>query len=157
MKVTVAEPQSGESEEIIIKCHLVTPEIMNLLNDFKLMCASEPLSAFKPQTRILIGYTGSEIYRIGIMDIFYIKAVDNKVFLYCEQSVHESKQKLYELEKELMHGDFLRISKYIVVNLSKVKSLEPVSQRKLEVVLINGEKVVASRQYAGELKGKVGV
>ncbi|MCL2674958.1 MAG: LytTR family transcriptional regulator [Defluviitaleaceae bacterium] len=145
MKIVIVQPQMDEDEQIIVKCHHITPEIMRLL------------SAFKSQTTTLIGYIGSEICRINAIDVFYIEAVDNRVFLYSEQSVHESKQKLYEFEEELAHGDFLRISKSVIINLSKIKSLVPSLYGRLEAILENGEKVIISRQYVGELKKKLGI
>ena len=90
------------------------------------------------------------------MDVFYIEAVDNKTFLYCKHEVYESKQKLYELE-ELAMSDFLRISKSVIVNLSKIKSLSPSLSGRLEAVLMNGEKVIISRQYVNELKKSLNI
>ena len=62
---------------------------------------------------MLVANIGSEIHRIAPEDVFYIEAVDNKTFLYCERAVYEIKQKLYELE-ELQINDFLRISKVTI-------------------------------------------
>jgi DNA-binding LytR/AlgR family response regulator len=104
----------------------------------------------------LIAYVGNEIHRVSPSDIFYIETVDNKTFLYCESDVYEAKQKLYELE-ELRMTDFLRISKSVIVNLSKIKSLAPSMSGKLEATLKNGERVVISRQYVNELKKNLGI
>jgi len=145
VKITIEQPQTGEEEQIIVKCHHISPEITRLLN------------AFKSQGNILIGYDGSEICRVSSADIFYIESVDNKVFLYCERGVYESKQKLYELEDMLSVGDFLRISKSVIANLSKIKSLVPAFSGRLEAVLINGEKIIISRQYVNELKKCLGI
>lgn len=138
MKIIIEPPLPGEEEQITIKCHNIPSELLRLLNVLK--------------TQHLIGYLGSEIYRIVPKDIFYIETVDNKTFLYCEKAVYESRQKLYELEEILTSSDFLRISKSIIVNLSKIKSLSPALSGRLEAVLQNGEIVIISRQYVGELK-----
>jgi len=138
VKIIIEPPLPGEEEQITIKCHNIPSELLRLLNVLK--------------TQHLIGYLGSEIYRIVPKDIFYIETVDNKTFLYCEKAVYESRQKLYELEEILTSSDFLRISKSIIVNLSKIKSLSPALSGRLEAVLQNGEIVIISRQYVGELK-----
>ena len=104
----------------------------------------------------MIAFVGNEIHRLNPSEIFYIETVDNKTFLYCESNIYESKQKLYELE-ELKMSDFLRISKSAIINLSKVKTLIPSISGRLEAILINGEKVVISRQYVNELKKNFGI
>jgi len=99
----------------------------------------------------------NDIHRVDPKDIYYIETVDSKTFLYCEKDVYESKQKLYELEETLISGDFLRISKSVIVNLSKIKSLSPALSGRLEAVLQNSEVVIVSRQYVGELKKNFGL
>jgi len=145
VKITIEPPQPGEEEQIIVRCHNIPPELLRLLN------------AFKAQDNMLIGYLGSDIHRVAPRDVFYIETVDNKTFIYCEKDVFESRQKLYELEEALAGGDFLRISKSVVANLSKVKSLSPALSGRLEAVLQNNETIIISRQYVGRLKQCFGI
>jgi len=115
------------------------------------------LNAFKSGDNVLIGYQDNEIQRVNKEEIFYIETVDNKVFLYCENSVVESKQKLYELEELLGTKDFLRISKSTIINMSKIRTLAPAFSGRLEATLNNGEKVIISRQYVSVLKKNLGI
>ena len=144
MKIIIEKPQEGEEEQIIVKCHTISTELFDILN--------------KLQTHgnMLISYIDNEIHRVSPSDVFYVEAVDNKTFLYCESAVYESKQKLYELE-ELRIRDFLRISKSVIVNLSKIKSLIPSMSGRLEAVLSNKERVIISRQYVSGLKKTLGI
>lgn len=144
MKIIIEKPLDGEEEQIIVKCHSISPELLNVLN------------ALKSRVSLLIAYIGNEIHRVNPSDILYIETVDNKTFLYCDKNIYETKQKLYELE-ELSMLDFLRISKSVIVNLSKIKSLAPSMSGRLEAVLLNGERVVISRQYVSELKKNFGI
>ena len=145
MKIVIEELQEGEEEQIILRCHQISPEQMNLLN------------AFKSGDNVLIGYQDNEIRRVNKEEIFYIDTVDNRVFLYCENNVVESKQKLYELEEVLGTKDFLRISKSTIINMSKIKTLAPAFSGRLEATLNNGEKVIISRQYVSVLKKNLGI
>ena len=74
-----------------------------------------------------------------------------------EQKVFEIKQKLYELEEIYKQTDFVRISKSMIVNISKVSKIVPMFNGRLEGVLCNGEKVIISRQYVANLKKKLGI
>ena len=140
MKIIIEEPRNDEEDHIIVKCRYIHPELMRLLN------------SIKSQSTMLTAYIDNEIHRVDPNTIYYIEAVDNKVFLYSEHKVYESKQKLYELSELLNAWDFFRISKSQVVNLSKITSLLPALSGRLEAVLMNGEKVIISRQYVSDLK-----
>jgi DNA-binding LytR/AlgR family response regulator len=142
MKIIIEELQSNEEEHISIKCRNMTPEILKILDSFKAQ-------------NILIAYSGNEIYRIESSSIYYIETVDNRSFLYCDNNVYESKNKLFELEEKLSGNDFLRISKSVIVNLSKIKKLIPALSGRFEAVLMNDFKVIISRQYVSELKIKL--
>ena len=125
MKIVIEKPMDGEDEQIIVKCHDISPELLTALN------------SIKTQRSALIANVGAEIHRVKPSDIFYIETVDNKTFIYGKSNVYESKQKLYELE-EMALNDFLRISKSAIINLSKIKSLIPSISGRLEAVLANG-------------------
>lgn len=144
MKIIIEEPQVGEEEQIIVRCRQVTPELLRALALVKAQDA-------------LVAYDGNEIHRVGPSDVYYIEAVDNKTFLYCRDKVLQSKQKLYELEEALANGDFLRVSKSVILNLSKIESLCPALNGRFEALLDNGEKVIISRQYMADLKKRLGI
>jgi len=144
LKIVIEEPQGGEEEQIIVKCRKMSPELIRVL------------ALLKAQDT-LIAYDGNEIHRIRSADIYYIEVVDNKTFLYCKEKLFESKQKLYELEEALANGDFLRASKSVILNLSKIKALSPALSGRFEAMLGNGEKVIISRQYVGDLKKRLGI
>ncbi|MCR5222403.1 MAG: LytTR family transcriptional regulator DNA-binding domain-containing protein [Lachnospiraceae bacterium] len=65
--------------------------------------------------------------------------------------------KLYEVEKDLLEHDFLRISKQVIVNIRMIKSLRSEINRKIRVTLKNGEQIIVSRMYSDELRRKLGL
>lgn len=89
--------------------------------------------------------------------MFYGEAVDRRVFIYTAEKVLETSLRLYELEDKLASLDFVRISKQMVVNFSKVKAIRPDLNARLQLVLENGESVIVSRQYSGDIKQKIGL
>jgi len=144
LKITIKEPPTGVEDEIIVLCHNISPELLSILN------------SLKTPSSMLVAYVDNEIHRINPSDIFYFEAVDKKTFIYCERNVYESKLKLYELD-ELAINDFFRISKSVIVNASKIKSLIPSFSGRVEAVLTNKEKVIISRQHVSELKKALGI
>lgn len=104
-----------------------------------------------------MGYQEDKIVRIQPKDVDYFESVDNKVFAYSDQGVFEIHKKLYELEQEFGNSDFLRISKSVIVNLSKIAYVRPIFNGRFEAKLRNEEKIIISRQYVIEMKKKLGI
>ncbi len=144
-KITIKQIERNCPKEIIISCHEIDEEVLGIVEILK---ASE---------HILLGYKDGETFRLSMKDIFYIESVDNKTFLYMKDSVYESKQKLYELERILSHTKLFRCSKSMILNIGKIKSVAPSVNGRFEAKLANGETVIISRQYVPELKRKLGM
>lgn len=98
-----------------------------------------------------------ETYLLDTDKILYIEAVERKTFVYTADASFESDLKLYEIEKELLEQDFIRISKQSIINLRKIKSLKADINRKIRVTLLNDEQIIVSRMYADELRKRLGV
>lgn len=145
MKIIIEDIGADEEEAIIIRCRDVDESILHLIKELKLR--KEKLTV-RQDERIL---------RIEPVDVYYFEAVDNKVFLYLEKNMYETRLKLYELERRFEGTDFLRISKSVILNLAKVKSFYPGFNGRFEALLQNGERVVISRQYVPVLKSKLGL
>jgi DNA-binding LytR/AlgR family response regulator len=145
MKITIETLADGEEEEIIIRSNHLDNELMELIYSIK--AGRSRLTAFM----------GNEIIKLAPNEIFYFESVDNHVCACCEEKVYDIKQKLYELEQIYAHTDFLRISKAMIVNVSKISKIVPMFNGRLEAVLTNGERVTISRQYVPDLKKKLEV
>lgn len=146
MKITIETPKPGEEDEIIVRCAALDERTMSLI--YSLKTESE---------HGLTGYVEDRIVKLLPKDVFYFESVDSKVFAYLDEGVYEIRKKLYELEEEYAHADFLRISKSTIVNVAKISYLKPLFNGRFEASLKNGERIVISRQYVMELKKKLGI
>lgn len=145
MKITIVDPAEGEEDEIIIRCRHMDERLMKLISAIK-----------AGQEKITVLREG-DYFQVAPGEIYYFESVDNRVFLYLEQEVYETRQKLYELEERFQGTDFFRASKSCIVNLAKVKKLSPAFNGRFEAHMKNGEKVMISRQYVPGLKEKLGL
>jgi DNA-binding LytR/AlgR family response regulator len=145
MKITIEDLPDGGEDEIIIRCKQVDEHLLKLV--YALKAGQEKLTVTR----------GTDILQVMPKEVFYFEAVDNKVFLYLEKDVYETKQKLYELEERFRGTDFVRVSKSVILNLSKVKSLSPAFNGRFEATMKNGEKLIVSRAYVPVLKEKLGL
>lgn len=145
MKITIEPlPPNGE-EEIVIRTDNLDDSIMELIY------------SLKTQRSKLVAFQNGEILKLSPDMIYYFESVDNRVCACCEKAVCEVKQKLYELEAIYSNTDFVRISKAMIVNVSKITRIVPMFNGRMEAVLSNGERVVISRQYMPDLKKKLGI
>ena len=54
-------------------------------------------------------------------------------------------------------SEFVRASKSLLVNFDAVRGLRPYPNARIELILENGEHLIASRQYAPAIKRKIGL
>lgn len=62
------------------------------------------------------------------------------------------KMKLYEIEEYLKDKDFIRISKYCLVNIGKIDYIRPAINSKLDLLMKNGEQLEVNRGYYKSFK-----
>ena len=145
MKLSVEQIPIKNEEEVIVRCY---SEKAKWVDAIRSVTAGE----------LTINATADEkVYRIRLSDVFYFEIVEGKSFLYCQQSVFECKQKLYEFEKLCRNSMLFRCSKSMILNADKIKYVRPSVSGRFEATLTNDEKVIISRQYVGELKRKLEV
>ena len=140
MKISVLKIARSEPEELEIRCHEVTEQV------------KEIVAFVKSRQGQLTGVIEGKQYEVPVTDVYYVEAVDNTVFIYGRQKVYETRQKLYELEGILREKYFLRVSKSLVLNLMKVKSIRPALNGRYSAILQSGEEIIISRKYVSELK-----
>lgn len=145
MKILIEDLKEGEEEQVVFRVKNITKEHLRLI------------ALIKARSNPLIVFRENNIFRISPSLVYYFEAVDNKVYVYCKDSIYESKQKLYELEELYKGGDFMRVSKSAVVNLTKINALSPAFNGRFEAQLDNNEKIIISRQYVNEMKKRFGV
>ncbi len=143
MDIRIVNIAGDRQEYIEIGCHKTDAQIEELV------------SFLKTRQGAVEGTKDDRQYRLPIVDIFYIEAVDDRTFLYLEKDCYESRKKLYEFEEVLASRRFARISKGVILNLMKVMSIRPALNGRFLCRLTNGEEVIISRKYVAEIKEKL--
>lgn len=145
MKIIIEEAGPGEEDQIIFRCRKIDDQMLKLISELKL------------GQKKIAGSKDGNIMMIDPANVYYFEGVDNKVFLYCRQNVYETKLRLYEVEEEFKNTYFFRASKSVILNVTKIKSINPAYSGRFEALLYNDERIVISRQYVPELKRKLGL
>lgn len=145
MKIEINVDENIEDTHIVISCKKLTPEMEKLLAMLHIL--EKQLAVQK----------GEETCFLDVSEVVYIESVDRKSFIYTLKEVYESDFKLYELEKQLEPCGFFRASKSSLIQLKYIKSLRADINRRIKVTLESGEQLIVSRQYAEELKRRLGL
>ncbi len=145
MKISIHTDDRVGDTEIDITCRQLTPEIERVLATLRIL--NEQLMVSK----------GEEIVILDVSAILYIESVDRKTFVYTKDTVYESKLKLYEIEARLCESGFIRANKSCLIQIRQIKSLRSDLDRRIRVTFESGEQILVSRQYADELKKRLGV
>lgn len=120
MEVKLLKIAKEQPEQVEVRCHEVTEEVREIV------------TFIKTRQGQLTGVQEGKQYEVPVMDICYIEAVDEKVFLYTLKQVYETRQRL--------------------LNLMKVQSIKPALNGRFTAVLKSGEEIIISRKYVPDLK-----
>ena len=145
MKIEIHVDETATDLEISVTCRQLTPDVEKIIAALRIM--NHQVTAKKD----------NEIHLLDTAQIIYIESVDRKCFVYTADEVYESELRLYEFEQQLEEYGFFRVSRSFLIQLRNVQSLKADIDRKIRITMSNGEQIMASRQYAENLKKRLGV
>ena len=144
MRVRFEQVETKEQEQALIRATEKNADIMNAID------LLENGSGGITVTR------DGNIYLCKLTQVYYIESVDKRTWVYTRDGCFESRDRLYELEEKL--GMYcVRVSKSMIINLRKVRNVSAQTGARMIAELLNGEKVIISRNYAGEIKRRLGI
>jgi two-component system response regulator LytT len=145
LKIEVNVDENATDLRICVTCKRLTSDVEKMIAVLRML------------NHQLTAKQGDEIYLLDTAKIIYIESIDRKCFIYTSDEVYESEFRLYELERQLEEYGFFRASKSMLIHLHHIQSLKADLNRRIRVTMTNGEQIIASRQYAEELKKRLGV
>lgn len=145
MKLNVHEDPSLDDISVEIACPNIDRRVRRIIE------------AAEAEELRLAGMSEGYLRVIPASEALYVESVDGKTFIYTEKDVLESGITLAELESKLEGTEFIRATRQMLVNLAHVKGLRPYFNARLELVMDNGERIIASRQFAPLIKKRIGL
>lgn len=86
----------------------------------------------------------------SLIDYFIVEEDDLIVF--SGTSKYYIKMKLYEIEEMVQEINFIRVSKYAVVNINQIEYIKPAMNSKLTLLMKNGHSLEVNRRYYKNFK-----
>jgi two-component system LytT family response regulator len=109
----------------------------------------------KPVDRLAVK-TGSKVLFVRTVDIDWIEAADNYISLHIGNETHLLRETMNAIESRLDPSRFLRISRSAMVNIERVRELQPMFHGDYAVILRNGTRLSLSRTYRDRLQQLMG-
>lgn len=146
MKVEIRIDESCSEPRVIIVTGSVTDEVSEL---------AKRLSE-KP-AGIIAAFKDGQVSVLEPDMIYRVYASSGKVYAETERDTYLLRLRLYEAERRLGVGAFVRISNSEIINLKKVSGFDLSFVGTICVSLSNGTVTYASRRYVSKIKNLLGM
>lgn len=100
----------------------------------------------------LVIKTSGRIFFLSTAEIDWIEAADNYVRIHSGRDEHLLRETMSSLEKRLDPDQFMRIHRSRIVNIRRVKELQPLFRGEYEVRLEDGTRLESGRGYRANLQ-----
>ena len=114
------------------------------------------LRAEKTYAERLVVKDGGRVFFLETDDVDWIEAEGNYVRLHTSKKSHLLRETITGLESQLDPRKFVRIHRSAVVQLSRIRELQPWSHGEYHVILRDGTRLTLSRNYRDNLRSVLG-
>lgn len=105
-----------------------------------------------------VSHANTEHRVVPLESVANIRSDDNHALVHMvDGSPLHNTSRLFELEAALQQAEFVRVLRQEVVNLDNVQTIRPEFGSRLVLVLKGGRESVVSRNYASQVKSKIGI
>jgi two-component system LytT family response regulator len=95
--------------------------------------------------------SGGRVLLVNLDDIDWIEAAHNYVELHVAKHSHLLRETMNAIENRLPPEKFVRISRSVIVNIGRVKELQPLFYGEYTLTLQDGTRLTLSRRYRDKL------
>jgi two-component system LytT family response regulator len=99
--------------------------------------------------------TNGRVVFVKLEEIDWIEASDNYVCLHCGRDTHVLRETMSELEARLDSAQFLRVHRSAIVNLDRIKELQPWFRGDYRVILRDGTELTLTKNHREKLESRL--
>jgi two-component system LytT family response regulator len=109
----------------------------------------------KTSNRLVVKSEG-RVLLLKADDVDWIEAADNYVVLHIAAETHMLRETMNSIEARLPTEKFVRVNRSTIVNMDRIKELQPLFHGEYVILLKNGTKLTLSRGYREKLDTLLG-
>ncbi|MGB0495255.1 MAG: LytR/AlgR family response regulator transcription factor [Kangiellaceae bacterium] len=125
--------------------------ISRLRGEAKVIATGEDNVIPEKPERLLVKKIGKE-FILKIDDIDWIEAAGNYMNLHVKSRIYPLRETMSNLEKKLNANQFVRIHRSTIVNLDRIKEIQPLDTGDFDMILNNDKKLKLSRRYREKIQ-----
>lgn len=144
LKVRFEKDSKLNDIEVVIRANEENAQVKELIRS---------LTRGEPEKLTLLDKNGNSCV-VEEKEIVFISADGKQVIVTAESGVYYAKQSLQSIE-EIMNSDFLRVSRFELINLKMVSKYDFTIGGTLRIEFKNGMETWASRRYIPMIKEKL--
>lgn len=118
----------------------------------RLIALLEEIERDRPRRSRIPIRAGGSVFFLPVDEIDWIEAADNYVRIHARNEVHVVRQTLQRMEESLAPNAFVRIHRSTIVNVGRIKEIQPWFAGEYVVLLRDGTKLQTSRRYRARLE-----
>ncbi len=148
---------SGRHEESEIRARLaaliseVSEAVAKTKNTITAEMPAASGTSVSTADRIAIKGDGRVIF-VRVVDVDWVEAMDNYVRLHVGRDAHVMRETLSHIEKRLPPPMFLRIHRSTIVNVDRIREIQPWFAGDYVLILSDGTKLTTGRRYRATVK-----
>ncbi|HEV3470771.1 MAG TPA: LytTR family DNA-binding domain-containing protein [Pyrinomonadaceae bacterium] len=104
----------------------------------------------------LVVKTGGRVFFLNTDEIDWIEAEGNYVNIHTGKKSYLLRETISSLESQLDPREFVRIHRSAIVNINRIKELQPWSHGEYHILLHDGTRLTLSRSYREKLQSALG-
>jgi len=124
--------------------------------DRKILDLLEELRAEKRYVERLVVKDAGRVFFLETEDIDWVEAEGNYINVHTAKKSHLLRDTISGLEAQLDPRKFVRIHRSAIVNISRIKELQPWTHGEYHVILRDGTQLTLSRNYRENLRNVLG-
>jgi two-component system LytT family response regulator len=124
--------------------------------DERLLAVLEELRAQRNFPERLIVKTAGRVFFVRVEDVDWVEASGNYVKVHAKGEAHLIRESMKNMEARLDPKRFVRIHRSAIVNIDRIKELEPWFHGEYIVIMRDGTRLTASRVFSDRLSAMIG-
>jgi hypothetical protein len=128
--------------------------VSRLRGEAKIVDTGEDIEQQTNPDRLLVKKIGKE-FILKISDIDWIEASGNYMNITISDRIYPLRETMTNLEKKLDSSQFIRIHRSTIVNLDRIKEIQPLDSGDFNVLLTDGKTLKLSRRYRDKVKSRL--
>jgi two-component system LytT family response regulator len=124
--------------------------------DARILAMLEQMREQPRYTERLVVKTGGRVFFLNAEEIDWVEAEGNYVSIHAGKKAYLLRETISGIEGQLDPRNFVRIHRSAVVNINRIKELQPWSHGEYHVILNDGTQLTLSRSYREKLQSALG-